>query len=806
MTADGYADRQVDLIRRLEDLERHTTSAAGGGAAGFFTVASSDLSDELKARCDYVCTGVNDQDVINQALVDADEAELHSVVLVGGSFYCTDQILMFVSGTRSSLIGLPGANVASNLGTGGEVGLEFTWTDAAKACIVWTGRLANLNIHWEGTAPLALVSAQSGAEIIENVGFYGENSTAGTHAPGLTCNVNTRGMRIQNNFFYRCGTAVNITGTSTPIVDGNVFTNCYGHGIVLDTTGRAFVRNNVIRGLGATTNSDTYIAIDVADGNNSVIENNTISAGIEDGGTAKWLYGIRVQNGPVNTLLGLNTFLPSSVRVPENELWTDPGSIERTPLMDPAMSWFYVPSGTPVPGDLALFWDNTDPEVNANGDLRSCSLDELVGAGTQFARQKIYFLNSLVGTISGNDEMDLLDKSDTSENAAGTHRRVTITQLATVLTGASPIILPVTTGPSVGLELLSVASKNGDNSTTDIDQAVTWFDYTTPANPIAQLFAQTTGGQSWMYFTGFRDARLTFTAQKTSGALGSRLSLENDQIEIHGGAGITSVIAMLFDGGSKSFHLENGDCYIEDGFRSTVSLAVENAAFTETGFSFYADTAGVTLDPQSYLALREGKLYVDDIAGDYWWYDRPNTRTQFVGTHELRLSASAFVVDSPNLFAYTIEGQYNVKSYNKAGAGFDDANFVAYADDTPTIGFQDDSTSTKLVLVYNGAGDVLEVQDDAAAYKPINASAFNVSSSRATKTNIRPVDEIPGPLTPVRFERDGREFIGFIAEDVAPVLPTASDGRTIDYAQITAVQQLQINQLLERIEALESGR
>ena len=87
-----------------------TPSGGGGGSttAGVLTVASSESPQAVKDACDYVCTGTNDQTVINQALLQASRAGdgfggegYIGVHLVGPTFYVgnngTTSITMYPS-------------------------------------------------------------------------------------------------------------------------------------------------------------------------------------------------------------------------------------------------------------------------------------------------------------------------------------------------------------------------------------------------------------------------------------------------------------------------------------------------------------------------------------------------------------------------------------------------------------------------------------------------------------------------------------------------------------------------------------
>lgn len=83
------------------------------------------------------------------------------------------------------------------------------------------------------------------------------------------------------------------------------------------------------------------------------------------------------------------------------------------------------------------------------------------------------------------------------------------------------------------------------------------------------------------------------------------------------------------------------------------------------------------------------------------------------------------------------------------------------------------------------------------------------NSDRRLKSNIQPL-EYRGPLKPVTFIKNGKEGIGFIAQDVKELYPELVSGEetentylSLDYASLTAVLAAQVNEQEARISKLE---
>lgn len=79
-------------------------------------------------------------------------------------------------------------------------------------------------------------------------------------------------------------------------------------------------------------------------------------------------------------------------------------------------------------------------------------------------------------------------------------------------------------------------------------------------------------------------------------------------------------------------------------------------------------------------------------------------------------------------------------------------------------------------------------------------------SDRRVKDNIQPLTN-RGELKPVTFIKDGKQQIGFIAQDVQELYPElVTDGEylSLNYQQLTAVLAAQINELKKEIEQLKN--
>ena len=94
-----YLLREFKALRTASPTTGAVAGATGDKIDPTFFVAASAARPEVKARADYVCDGVADQEEINAAITALDElapawGEGGVIQLSGGTFYCTDQILI----------------------------------------------------------------------------------------------------------------------------------------------------------------------------------------------------------------------------------------------------------------------------------------------------------------------------------------------------------------------------------------------------------------------------------------------------------------------------------------------------------------------------------------------------------------------------------------------------------------------------------------------------------------------------------------------------------------------------------------
>lgn len=109
---------------------------------------------------------------------------------------------------------------------------------------------------------------------------------------------------------------------------------------------------------------------------------------------------------------------------------------------------------------------------------------------------------------------------------------------------------------------------------------------------------------------------------------------------------------------------------------------------------------------------------------------------------------------------------------------------------------------TSLEGYFTLANDTLTTSHNIVSTKEITSY-----SDARLKSNIKPLVN-RGELNPVTYIKDGKESIGFIAQDVAELYPelVIQDGEymALNYQQLTAVLAAQINELKKEIEELKS--
>lgn len=311
--------------------------------------------------------------------------------------------------------------------------------------------------------------------------------------------------------------------------------------------------------------------------------------------------------------------------------------------------------------------------------------------------------------------------------------------------------------------------------TIDYPKAVTFWEAVGDTEPFAQMYTASIGIDKQLRIQAYNGASMELTTVNSTETDYTSLTLGLDQMYAYNGSKIYAQC-------STSTFMELDPSYVAMGAPG-VGWILNEAP--ESGFAL---TSGTNFE------LADNIFYFRDFTtpGDKAFYDSGTGLVYFEATTGYRFN-------SPTAFTYTVDASYNVYSRNRASAAYDGANF--YGEDTahPLLTLYNFTTDTATCFHHDGTNNQVDVfAKDLTTYRPIKASAFTVSSSRATKTDIRPYTD-PPRLAPVRFVRDGKEQVGFIAEEVQAVFPEASDGTGVDLMPVVA-------SLMERVNRLEHGQ
>lgn len=114
--------------------------------------------------------------------------------------------------------------------------------------------------------------------------------------------------------------------------------------------------------------------------------------------------------------------------------------------------------------------------------------------------------------------------------------------------------------------------------------------------------------------------------------------------------------------------------------------------------------------------------------------------------------------------------------------------------------------------LYLGAGSSKSLRIDSSG-NCLAVGEVTAHSDKRLKSNIKPLS-VRGELNPVTYTKDGKESIGFIADEVKEFYPelVVTDNSTdekylsLNYAQLTAVLYAEIKELKERINKLENNK
>jgi hypothetical protein len=236
-------------VRRFQypdvDTQPGPLFVGGGGGAPTIVVAASNATDYSKRKADFVCSGVNDHEVI-QATLDAMDLGLGlggRLLLSEGTFNCEYGWIRTSDLTAQSPVHIQGMGDATCLsfsgGTG--IGIDMNSEDSTLSNL-WV--LGN-----DATNVVGVHVARHGVQIY-SVKF--ERFDTGSFALQLT-NLGDD-IRVWGCFFDDCaGPGIYLSAGANDIsIDGNVFTACEDS-ITVDGAQRVSISDNVISTGSAST-------------------------------------------------------------------------------------------------------------------------------------------------------------------------------------------------------------------------------------------------------------------------------------------------------------------------------------------------------------------------------------------------------------------------------------------------------------------------------------------------------------------------------------------------------------------------
>ena len=222
--------QQLTYDTAIAKWKNAAAGSGGGGPAGPITVASSDAPQAVKDACEYVCTGTNDQTVINQALQAASRpgdgfggTGRIGVCLVGPNFY--------IGNNNSTSITMYPSTHLFGLGPGTLLQPQYTTAGIDRGVI----QLLNVNTAHVYVSDLTIARANSVSWEGHGIKFTGQGN-------GDTYEIqsgNDPYNRIQNVWIGNArGKGAWLTGTSGGSRESQVFEcvfwNCDEQGLLID--------------------------------------------------------------------------------------------------------------------------------------------------------------------------------------------------------------------------------------------------------------------------------------------------------------------------------------------------------------------------------------------------------------------------------------------------------------------------------------------------------------------------------------------------------------------------------------------
>lgn len=226
------------MWRRLNRPGKFTPKSAdplpgGGGGAPTIVIAASDASDFSKSKADFICTGVNDEIIIQRALdsIDTGTGLGGRVLLTEGTFHCVYGVIRLADLTAQSPIHLQGVGKATLLsfesGTG--IAIEMNSEDSTVSDLWLLGN----DVVGVGGIEMGRSGQLVTGVKIERLGSGGSAIDITTQATNAIVSNNL----IEDN----SGDGITVSSVEHVIIDGNAILDTNGAGIalgvsVIDTT------------------------------------------------------------------------------------------------------------------------------------------------------------------------------------------------------------------------------------------------------------------------------------------------------------------------------------------------------------------------------------------------------------------------------------------------------------------------------------------------------------------------------------------------------------------------------------------
>jgi len=228
-------------------------------------------------------------------------------------------------------------------------------------------------------------------------------------------------------------------------------------------------------------------------------------------------------------------------------------------------------------------------------------------------------------------------------------------------------------------------------------------------------------------------------------------------------------------------------------------------------------TLGITGVSTASSILKMGDNIDDDI-GKITYDNTADEMIITAGTNDV-FKVTSSGVEITGTSVQTSGAQFGDLSSTGLTTGTDDGVFIAAAG---RVAMSDTGLSSLLIRRQGSDGNVAVFYNETSAVGSISVSgsntAFNTSSDRALKNSIVDAPSFKETLKSAKVrefefnDRPGKKEVGFVAQEIAEVFPTAytpAEGDTpamIDYSKIVPYLVKTIQELTEEVEQLKKGK